>query len=137
MEELKKRMMNPSQICKMQSQLPMAGYLYCQEKCELATVIIRPKFKKLQELDFFISFSLIFNPANRGPGGVMGEILLQVSQGWQGARHGALWAEACDQTGTELNDGCNCHGVVFSSGHTSSRAVPVWYWYRISVRYLP
>ncbi|XP_075876459.1 oligophrenin-1 isoform X1 [Nelusetta ayraudi] len=35
MEELKKRMMNPSQICKMQSQLPMAGYLYCQEKWAL------------------------------------------------------------------------------------------------------
>lgn len=36
MEELKKRMMNPSQICKMQSQLPVAGYLFCQEKCKWA-----------------------------------------------------------------------------------------------------
>lgn len=34
MEELKRRMMNPSQICKMQSLMPMEGYLYCQEKCE-------------------------------------------------------------------------------------------------------
>lgn len=33
MEELMKRMKNPSQICKMQSSIPMEGYLYCQEKC--------------------------------------------------------------------------------------------------------
>lgn len=34
MEELMKRMKKPSQISKMQSSLPMEGYLYCQEKCE-------------------------------------------------------------------------------------------------------
>lgn len=33
MEELMKRMKNPSQICKMQSSILMEGYLYCQEKC--------------------------------------------------------------------------------------------------------
>lgn len=62
MEELKKRMMNPSQICKMQSQLPMAGYLYCQEKCKwtknndytfhLHFCGESPKFHKLCELSF-------------------------------------------------------------------------------------
>lgn len=36
MEELMKRMKNPSQICKMQSSIPMEGYLYCQEKCACA-----------------------------------------------------------------------------------------------------
>uniref|UniRef100_H3BXW5 Oligophrenin 1 n=1 Tax=Tetraodon nigroviridis TaxID=99883 RepID=H3BXW5_TETNG len=35
MEELMKRMKNPSQICKMQSSIPMEGYLYCQEKWAL------------------------------------------------------------------------------------------------------
>lgn len=34
MEELMKRMQQPSQICRMQNFLPMEGYLYCQEKCE-------------------------------------------------------------------------------------------------------
>lgn len=34
MEELMRRMKNPSQICEMQSSIPMEGYLYCQEKCE-------------------------------------------------------------------------------------------------------
>lgn len=29
-----RRMKNPSQICEMQSSIPMEGYLYCQEKCE-------------------------------------------------------------------------------------------------------
>lgn len=36
MEELMKRMKNPSQICKVQSSIPMEGYLYCQEKCARA-----------------------------------------------------------------------------------------------------
>lgn len=35
MEELMKRMKQPSQICKMHSSLPMEGYLYCQEKWAL------------------------------------------------------------------------------------------------------
>lgn len=35
LEELMKRMTNPSQICKMHSFLPMEGYLYCQEKWAL------------------------------------------------------------------------------------------------------
>ncbi|TWW74918.1 oligophrenin-1-like isoform X1 [Takifugu flavidus] len=35
MEELMRRMKNPSQICEMQSSIPMEGYLYCQEKWAL------------------------------------------------------------------------------------------------------
>lgn len=35
MEDLMKRMKQPSQICKMHSLLPMEGYLYCQEKWAL------------------------------------------------------------------------------------------------------
>lgn len=39
LEELMKRMTNPSQICKMHSLLPMEGYLYCQEKCKLTKTL--------------------------------------------------------------------------------------------------
>ncbi|KAI3373541.1 hypothetical protein L3Q82_022130 [Scortum barcoo] len=35
MEDLMKRMKNPSHICKMHSCMPMEGYLYCQEKWAL------------------------------------------------------------------------------------------------------
>lgn len=36
-----KRMKHPSQICKMQSFLPMEGYLYCQEKCKCTRCLHR------------------------------------------------------------------------------------------------
>lgn len=39
MEELMKRMKDPSSISKMQ--MPMEGYLYCQEKCEYSFVWTR------------------------------------------------------------------------------------------------
>lgn len=41
MEELMRRMKNPSQICEMQSSIPMEGYLYCQEKCECSGCLDR------------------------------------------------------------------------------------------------
>ncbi|XP_041657009.1 oligophrenin-1-like isoform X2 [Cheilinus undulatus] len=41
MEELMKRMRNPSQICKMHSFVPMEGYLYCQEKWALGMTWVK------------------------------------------------------------------------------------------------
>lgn len=41
MEELMKRMKHPSQICKMQSVLPVEGYLHCQEKCKCTRWLYR------------------------------------------------------------------------------------------------
>lgn len=41
LEELMKRMTNPSQICKMHSLLPMEGYLYCQEKWALGVTWVK------------------------------------------------------------------------------------------------
>ncbi|KAK2828446.1 hypothetical protein Q5P01_019480 [Channa striata] len=41
LEELMKRMKNPSQICKMHSFLPMEGYLYCQEKWALGMTWVK------------------------------------------------------------------------------------------------
>lgn len=41
MEELMKRMKHPSHICKMQSFLPMEGYLSCQEKCKCTRCLYR------------------------------------------------------------------------------------------------
>ncbi|XP_076024658.1 oligophrenin-1 isoform X2 [Genypterus blacodes] len=41
MEELMKRMKHPSQICKMQSFLPVEGYLYCQEKWALGVTWVK------------------------------------------------------------------------------------------------
>lgn len=89
----------------MQSQLPVAGYLFCQEKCKWAKnnndkyTFVERAWSLLNLI--FASVCLIFPFSNRGFGGVMGEVLLQVSQGGEGACHGALWAEACNQTGTE------------------------------------
>lgn len=84
-------MMNPSQICKMRP-MPMEGYLYCQEKCKS----VQWGFgRESLRHDLLLQY-LIFYPPNRGFGGVMGQILLQVSQGGEGACHGALRAEACD-----------------------------------------
>lgn len=41
MEDLMKRMTHSSQICKRPSWLPMAGYLYCQEKCKWSRCLHR------------------------------------------------------------------------------------------------
>lgn len=85
MEELMKRMKNPLQICKMQSSTPMEGYLYCQEKCACTGGFYR-------FWNWTYSLTGCFHH-NRGSGGVMGQVLLQISQGGEAVVHGAMWAE--------------------------------------------
>lgn len=97
MEELMKRMKNPSQICKMQSSMPMEGYLYCQEKCKWTRCWHRSLMLGLKSP--LTRLVLLFFCPNRGFGCVMGQILLQVSQGWKTAGHDALRAEAYNKTG--------------------------------------
>lgn len=75
MEELKKRMMNPSQICKMQSQLPMAGYLYCQEKCKWTKnnhYTFHFSFINFMSFTFALFVSLIFSSREQGLWGCHG-----------------------------------------------------------------
>lgn len=100
MEELMKRMKNPSQICKMQSSMPMEGYLYCQEKCKWTRCLRRSLMHWLKSP---LTRLLLFLSPNRGFGCVVGQILLQVSQGWKTAGHDALWAEAYNKTGASQN----------------------------------
>lgn len=98
MEELMKRMKHPSQICKMHSSLPMEGYLYCQEKCKWTRCLHR----SLMLAQAWIPSDKACFCLTRGFGRVMGQILLQVSQGGETAGHGALWTEAYNQTGASL-----------------------------------
>lgn len=72
MEELKRRMMNPSQICKMQSIMPMEGYLYCQEKCKSDPWCFGGESSRLKTFMIFCFNILFFWSSQQGLWGCHG-----------------------------------------------------------------
>ncbi|KAG7223308.1 hypothetical protein INR49_015664 [Caranx melampygus] len=68
MEELMKRMKQPSQICRMHNFLPMEGYLYCQEKWALGVSWVKYYCKYHKEGRLLVMVPCEQRPTNKqGP----------------------------------------------------------------------
>ena len=97
MEDLMKRMKQPSQICKMHnfsasgglSAVPGEVWVQVVQHWSLCFCCLNPS-----DMISLLFVCLFVIPPHRGFGDDLGEILLQVSQGGKTAGHGTLWTEA-------------------------------------------